>query len=422
MASKPINLKHKTCPTGKCPHWQVTISNGFRADGSRDKRKYTFIGTLREVRVLAFKKEQDLKNGIDYSDDSRRTMNDVFDRFESEYINDTFENRLSDITKAVYRRHLNKVLRPFFGNIKVKGLTIYDFELFLKHLRKQQLAPRTVKAYFIIAKMCLDHMLDWRWSNPDKLLDIIRRLNKLVRSSSQPTVRRQPVNYQDYKQISKHYKGTYLGLVLHLALYTAMRREEIMGLRWSDIDFFDTIKMNKTGVCGIIDSTHTLVYLKDDHIKELQLRDIGKTKSSKRKIAFGPLTKQLLLEYKAKQQATGNDKYKDLIAAKRSWGDCYNPISISKMINTSCNKLGLVQQVTASSGKSIMMPNISLHRLRHTSITAMSQIGMPELIKKQMIGHSIGSDVTALYTHMTINDQMPWIYKINEFLDNAINA
>jgi hypothetical protein len=57
---------------------------------------------------------------------------------------------------------------------------------------------------------------------------------------------------------------------------------------------------------------------------------------------------------------------------------------------------------------------LGLHSFRHTNATAMDSLGIPQQIRKQLIGHS-GNNVTENYRHTFTQDERAAADKLGEF-------
>lgn len=67
--------------------------------------------------------------------------------------------------------------------------------------------------------------------------------------------------------------------------------------------------------------------------------------------------------------------------------------------------------------KAANLPNIKIHELRHTFITRMQELNIPEFIIQAWVGHEIGSKVTKkVYTHVNQQDLLLYNNKVNENL------
>jgi len=58
--------------------------------------------------------------------------------------------------------------------------------------------------------------------------------------------------------------------------------------------------------------------------------------------------------------------------------------------------------------------SLGLHSFRHTNVTAMDSLGIPQQVRKQRIGHSGSGDVTEIHTHTFTQDERAAAEKLGE--------
>lgn len=158
-------------------------------------------------------------------------------------------------------------------------------------------------------------------------------------------------------------------------LLTGMRRGELCGLEWSDIDFNEatiTIARSVTTVSGF-------------GVVEKE----PKTESSKRVIAISDKLISVLTEYKqwydAYQYDMG-DRWQGvgrLFVAEE--GKRLYPGTIDNWVHKVCDEAGL--------------PRRTVHSLRHTNITMQIAAGVPLVTVSGRAGHARTSTTTDIYSH-----------------------
>lgn len=168
--------------------------------------------------------------------------------------------------------------------------------------------------------------------------------------------------------------------ILALLIQYGMRRCEVAGLTWSDIDFDNgTIDINK-------DALYVPTF--GNVVK------CTKTDSSKRVIPIIGQIKDILLEYKSwwqEQQLLHGDKwaYTDDMFLQEN-GNMINPTSISQWVN----------KYELNNG----FKHVTTHGLRHTAITLMIYLGISPKVVAKIVGHANESITFKIYTHVTGKD------------------
>jgi len=160
-----------------------------------------------------------------------------------------------------------------------------------------------------------------------------------------------------------------------LVVTTGMRRGEVLGLRWRDVD------LDK----GIIHVRQTLTRVGNE-IKFKQ----PKTAKSRQSVAMLPLTTEALRvrkKHQAEERLALGPAYNDMdLVCVRPDGDPLKPGSFSNTVIALAEKLGL--------------PRITLHGLRHSHASHLFRLGQHPKLVSERLGHS-GTGITQdLYTHM----------------------
>ena len=186
------------------------------------------------------------------------------------------------------------------------------------------------------------------------------------------------MNDEDAKKFyaaAEAYPDIKVKTVAELLLLTGMRRGEVCGLEWDDIDFEgETITVNRAVVTikGYAPITKT-----------------PKTESSIRVIGISSHLIQVLREYKA-----WYDQYAESLGDKwipsnrlfiKEYGDPVYPSSVEFWVHKVCEAAGL--------------PPRSVHSLRHTNITMQIAAGVPLVTVAGRAGHARTSTTTDIYSH-----------------------
>ena len=196
-----------------------------------------------------------------------------------------------------------------------------------------------------------------------------------------PKVARTEAKYLDEKQTAKLLELLENESVPHqtmikMFLYSGLRRGEMCGLEWKDIDF----ENNLITVCR----SSQYVAGKGIFTKET------KTETSDRTIKLPSPAFQVLKEYKVWQ-----------IQERMKMGDRWE---VSDRIFTQCDGkpihpdsiTGWFREFIAKTD----LPQISIHSLRHTNITLLIAAGVPLRTVSYRAGHAATAITLQLYSHM----------------------
>jgi integrase len=185
-------------------------------------------------------------------------------------------------------------------------------------------------------------------------------------------------------------------MMIKLFLLTGMRRGEMCGLEWKDIDF-------KRKVLSIHRASQ---YLKDRGVFTKE----PKTKSSKRSMPIARTTSALLKNYKEwqeKQRAFYGDEWNesDRLFTTAN-GAPIHPDTVSGWFHDFIKRTGL--------------PEVSVHGLRHTFITLMISKGIDIVTVSNLVGHSMPSTTINMYAHAVSERKASAVEAIGQVYDGLM--
>lgn len=233
------------------------------------------------------------------------------------------------------------------------------------------LAPKTIKHYHTFISSVLERAVKWQVisDNPARRVDT-------------PKADRQQVQFLDDKQAvifmralddeKLEYK-----VIFYLLLLTGMRRGELLGLEWPDIDFDNaTIHIRRTSQYQPGVGIYT---------------DATKTEQSKRTLSAPPELIALLKQYRSQQAEA-------ILSLGDRWSSDWssNPRLFTQMYGQPMHPNAPYQQfqkILSRSG----LPHVSLHSLRHTNATLLIQSGADIRTVSGRLGHSQTSTTLNVY-------------------------
>ena len=169
--------------------------------------------------------------------------------------------------------------------------------------------------------------------------------------------------------------------MVYVAIYYGLRKSEVLGLRWQDIDFVrDTITIQ-----------HTVV--KNKTIIE---KDSTKTSNSRAVMALIDDVKNVLLGLREKEQGYraffSSDYIENDYVFKHENGKPYRPDTITRSFQRALKKAGL--------------PIMRFHDLRHSCASLLLARNVPMKAIQEWLGHSDFSTTANVYAHLDINSKM----------------
>lgn len=182
---------------------------------------------------------------------------------------------------------------------------------------------------------------------------------------------------EEIRELEKAVRGTDMELPVALLFDCVMRRGELLGLRYSDIDF------DKKEV--------TIQYTwAETETNEPVLKDC-KTESSYRKLIVSDHTIELLRRqrtiYRRNRMKYGEDFCNSNRVICKENGEPYRPKSFTRKWAKTLEKYGL--------------RHIKLHGTRHSAISLLLSEGVPIQIVQQRAGHQDPKITLAVYSHVS---------------------
>jgi integrase len=190
-------------------------------------------------------------------------------------------------------------------------------------------------------------------------------------------------------------KATRMFPIIFLALATGLRRGEVLGLRWSDVD---------------LDRRVLTVGQSLEQTKEGLRFKSPKTKRSRRRIDLSLSLVEVLQAHRSQQEAErrtlGMDTDASTLLFTRIDGDPIQPDSITKMF------------ARIVSGANIR--KISFHGLRHTHATDLLRAGVHPKIASERLGHASVAITMDTYSHAMPGLQEDAAQRIDAALRTAL--
>ncbi len=252
--------------------WAASIS----LEGGKRK---TFYGkTRKEVQEKLMKALHEQQQGM-LAMGPQQTMRHYLEHWLENVHKPTI--RLS--TYSRYCKMLNTHIFPALGHIQVQKLSAQHLQALYASKLKQGLSPKTIKIMHAVLHKAMENAVH---------VNLVARNVCDIAATSLPRLTRheiQPLSKEQAKKLLEAAKGHRLETILLLAVTTGMRRGELIGLRWSDIDFHE----NSLYVRRTVDRITGNGYVVSE----------PKTASGRRKILLPPFVTQALKVHRTHQEA-----------------------------------------------------------------------------------------------------------------------
>lgn len=276
--------------------------------------------------------------------------------------------QIEQTTAYGYRGMIENYLKPQLGEIRLQKLTARDIQQYYTWLMdEKKLSPNTVIKHHNLLTNTLNaaERQEYITKNP-------------MRAVSPPKKRQREAKFYTPEQLGvllAKAVGTRLELPVYICAYLGLRRGELCGLRWSDVDLeHQTIT---------IENTRTQAGKKE-------IEKGTKTASSTRMLYLPDTLCDMLKAAKEHQQAC-RAEYKnayddnDYVVVMED-GRPFRPNYLSELFGKFLEDNDL--------------PKIVLHELRHTFASLSNQAGIPAYNIGKALGHSTPATTQKIYTHL----------------------
>jgi integrase len=280
---------------------------------------------------------------------------------------------LAATTYRGYERNVQMHVLPSLGGIAIRRLRFQQVEALYEELLhptgRRGLAPRSVYSIHLIIRASLEDAV--------RQGIVSRNVAEVARAPKQRSLQRTEgtsLTDQELRQLLRTAAGHRFFPIVWLTAMTGMRRSEVLGLKWPDIDFTKRRLHLNRGLVAV-------------GYEVQQTR--GKTKTSRRNIELDPTTLAVLAGWRAFQaaefEAVGIDNSEQWVFADGD-GDPIHPHAVYEAFRRIVHNAGV--------------PAIRFHDLRHTHGSLLIKEGIPVKVVSERLGHAHIAHTMQTYQHV----------------------
>jgi len=285
------------------------------------------------------------------------------------WLNNILPSKIRATTIVHYEGTVRLYIKPTIGMKKLSELGVRDVTHALDELERKGISGRNRQKYKQVLSSCLSHAM-----REELVFRNVAQIAKMPAVHAKPTIpwtASQAKYFLEQLQDDKYY-------VAYLILLTyGLRIGEMLGLRWSDIDFKNDIIIIRQQVLAL---------------KGKLIVQTVKTDASRREIPLVPAVRQALLDHAAKnavkppQFAPQRESTTEGLVITTCFGTPLEPNNFRKRnFYIHVKRLGL--------------PQTKLHALRHAAATFLKDMGVPIKDVQEILGHSDISTTLRIYQH-----------------------
>lgn len=353
-------------------NFEIPSEDLYLQDVSEDTKKKT----LKQTSVIP----AELLEKVSLSDlSTEQVSNMLFADYMVKYLPIARKRGIEDVTYASYAGNVKSPIEPYFREKKITlgKLTAKDIQEFYD-VQLERVKANTVIHYHAIIRLalCYARKMGYIKENPIEEVEKPEK-NHFVGKFYQVS---------ELNKIIEITKGTKLELPVIFGGVYGLRRSEIVGLRWSAIDFEN----------NIIFINHTVTTPRVDGVKKIIPKDRGKTKSSTRALPLDEDVKARLLEHKKKQEMY-QKKFKR--SYSKEWLDYVMVDELGLLITPDYITSAFSHMLEVNG-----LRHIRFHDLRHTCASLLLNNGKHNGVTLKDIqvwlGHSDFSTTANIYSHV----------------------
>ncbi|MFJ3616337.1 tyrosine-type recombinase/integrase [Streptomyces hydrogenans] len=327
------------------------------------------------------------------------------------WLNGVAVHQVRENTHTRYAACIRLHLIPGLGAKKLARLTARDVRTFLDHLRTtcqcctqerdidrrscctigqccdKRLSPLTVTYVHSVLKSALEHAV--------REDDLPRNIARNVKTPAPRPRRFQPFTASEARQFLQAASGDRLLALYELALRTGLRKGELLGLRWEDLDL-------DSGTASV---RRSLQRTQNGGLTSLPT----KTRASERRIALPTECIHSLKSHQERQQeqrqAAGTGWTDSGLVFTTPTGRPLDPTNLTRSFGRLLHRAGLRR--------------IRFHDLRHSTATLLLEQGVDLVVIKELLGHAHIGVTAGVYAHVRLRLQRQAINTLGHALDTT---
>jgi integrase len=300
------------------------------------------------------------------------------------------ERDRSPTTADEYWRIIDKVWMPGVGDVKLSKLTAHQLQAILDAEHDRGLSPASVEREFAIVRRALNEAVRLGWITHSPAAGVVLPAKLTEDDDDPPSI---PELLKILAVADAAESGPGLGMLLRISAATGIRRGELCGLRWRDVDLERgrilvrknaVIKKNRRRPGEDAPRRARKVVVKDTKTHQ------------KRPISIDAGTVQLLKIHRERCEALAAEAgasmpTKAFVFSREPDGSVpIRPPWVTEAFKAAAVEAGV---------------DAHLHQLRHLNATLQLAAGVPLAVVSKRLGHRYQSTTLNIYSHVLDGDE-----------------
>jgi integrase len=362
----------KGCVFKRGRTWTAVVELPRGEDGKRRQRWLSGFVTKREAEQAA----REALGRVERGTDVEPTKVTVAEYLEGTWL-PAVRSQLRPSTHASYTSQVKAHLVPRLGSVRLQALTAPMLTALYAELLeagrrsgKGGLAPRSVRYVHTIIRKALADALEWNY--------VLRNVADAAKPPKQARPKIRTWTAEQLRAFLAHARGDRLTAAWTLASLTGVRRGELLGLRWSDVEL-DAGRLKIVRALVLVDYEPTL--------------SEPKTERGRRTVALDPTSVAALREHASAQAL-------ERALAGAAWEDAEGYVFTDEL-GSWIHPQAFTDRFKRLA-KAAGLPAIRLHELRHSHATLALEAGVAAKVVSDRLGHA-----SVAFTMDTYADALP---------------
>lgn len=341
--------------------WEAKVNLGY-VDGKR-KRKSIYGETRAEVAAAMLKVQRDVQQGMAPTVSDRLTVKQFLEQWLADSVKPSVRPRTYDSYHHIVTAHIV----PTLGRTPLTKLTPQEVQSLLNQKGKEDLSPRTVAYIRAVLRIALNRAMKWGM--------VSRNVAALATAPKQVHHEVQPLTVAEVKTLIKAIQGDRDEALFLMAAVCGLRKGELLGLRWQDVD---------------MDGGTLTVRYQAQRIEGKKQLVEPKTDKGRRTVGIPVLVLDALRRHRIRQ-------LEERLVAGHYWHD------LGMVFPSTIGTIADSANVTHAFHDALQraeLPRQRFHDLRHLAASLMLAQDVNPKVMQEVLGHSSFDVTMDLYSHL----------------------
>jgi integrase len=371
----------------------------FRKSDEKWVGSITLENRKRRVFYGKTRKEVQEKLKVALRDQQQGTLVTAPRQTLAQFLTDWLENsQKQSVRPRTYERYEELVrlhIVPALGRYELQKLSAQHLQAFYAKKAEEGLSATTINHFHNVLHKALDTAVKWNL--------VARNVCDLVSPPRRKRYEVHPLTVEQVHKLLAAVEGHEMEALFKLALATGLRRGELMGLKWQDINL-------ETGVLQV---RRILSRVPSKMPGKGYVEAEPKTQKSRRSVVIAPFALEALKHHRERQ-----------LEAKIKVGPLWQDhdyvfcTSIGTHLNPTRDMLDQLKALLKKAG----LPDIRFHDLRHSAATLLLSVGVHPKVVQEILGHSQISITMDVYSHVLPGMQQDAMSRLNAVLKEGITS